>query len=62
MFFSCGVSVGLFFYGVAEPIYHYVGPNRYTADYTMPDNTLAQVCGQLFNVFSFDEFVLFYGY
>ena len=43
MFFSCGVSVGLFFYGVAEPIWHYVGPNRYTADDTTPDNTLAQV-------------------
>ena len=28
MLFACGVSTGLFFYGVAEPIYHYIGPNR----------------------------------
>jgi len=42
MLFACGVSTGLFFYGVAEPLYHYIGPNRYTADPTMPDNKLAQ--------------------
>ena len=42
MLFSCGVGVGLFFYGVAEPIYHYIGPNRFTADPTMPDNIIAQ--------------------
>ena len=29
MLFSCGIGVGLFFYGVAEPIFHYVGPNRW---------------------------------
>ena len=43
MLFACGIGVGLFFYGVAEPIYHYKGPNRYTADPTIPDNTLAQI-------------------
>jgi len=42
MLFSCGIGVGLFFYGVSEPIFHYTGRNRYTADPTMPDNTLAQ--------------------
>ena len=43
MLFACGIGVGLFFYGVAEPIYHYTGKNRYSADSTMPDNTLAQI-------------------
>jgi len=43
MLFACGIGVGLFFYGVAEPIFHYTGKNRYTADPTMPDNTLAQI-------------------
>merc|ERR1719154_54839 len=42
MLVACGVSTGLFFYGVAEPLYHYIGPNRYTTDPTMPDNKLAQ--------------------
>ena len=33
----------VFFFGVAEPIYHYaVSPNRFTADHAMPDNSLAQ--------------------
>ena len=27
---------------MAEPIYHYTGNNRYSADPTLPDNTLAQ--------------------
>ena len=43
MLFACGIGVGLFFYGVAEPIYHYTTRNRYSADPTMPDNTLAQI-------------------
>ena len=29
MLFACGVGVGLFFYGVAEPVFHYTQPNRY---------------------------------
>ena len=28
MLFACGIGVGLFFYGVAEPIYYYTGKNR----------------------------------
>ena len=43
MLFACGVGVGLFFYGVAEPIYHYTSRNRYSADPTLPDNELAQI-------------------
>jgi choline-glycine betaine transporter len=43
MLFACGIGVGLFFYGVAEPVFHYTGRNRYTADPTLPDNTLAQI-------------------
>jgi len=42
MLFGCGMGTGLFFYGVSEPVYHYIGPNRYTRDPTMPDNRLAQ--------------------
>ena len=50
MLFACGIGVGLFFFGVSEPIYHYTSktegeagpPNRYFADPTMPDNTVAQ--------------------
>jgi len=46
MLFACGVSTGLFFFGVAEPVLHYTATggsrNRYTADPFTPDNTLAQ--------------------
>ena len=28
MLFSCGVSTGLFFFGVAEPVKHYTTANR----------------------------------
>ena len=30
MIYTCGVAVGMFYYGVAEPVWHYMGPNRYT--------------------------------
>lgn len=43
MLFAAGIGIGLFYFGVAEPIYHYVpGPygNRYEGRYT--DNQLAQ--------------------
>jgi len=30
MIFSAGIGIGMFFYGVSEPIYHYNGPNRWT--------------------------------
>ena len=64
MLFACGIGVGLFFYGVAEPIFYYTGQNRYSADPTMPDNTLAQISinlvlyhwGKLHNTPYFDSF------
>ena len=31
MLFACGVGVGMFFFGVSEPIYHYTGSNRWQA-------------------------------
>lgn len=43
MLFAAGIGIGLFYFGVAEPIYHYApGPygNRYEGRYT--DNQLAQ--------------------
>ncbi|CAM9760885.1 unnamed protein product [Discosporangium mesarthrocarpum] len=42
MLFGAGVAVGLFFFGVAEPVRHYVGPNRYTAGEYRTDNEQAQ--------------------
>ena len=42
MLYACGIGVGLFFFGVAEPVWHYLGPNRYTRDKYMPDNEVAQ--------------------
>jgi Cys-rich protein (TIGR01571 family) len=29
MLFSAGIGIGLFYYGVSEPIYHYTGSNRW---------------------------------
>ena len=43
MLFACGIGTGLFFFGVAEPIYHYAKGNRYASDPTVPDNTMAQI-------------------
>jgi len=45
MLFSCGIGIGLFYYGVAEPIFHYKpsekeGYNRYWGRYN--DNVRAQ--------------------
>jgi len=34
MLFSAGIGIGLFYYGVAESVWHYVGPNRYTGRYS----------------------------
>ena len=43
MLFACGIGVGLFYYGVSEPIFHYTdGTNRYLADPYRPDNLVAQ--------------------
>ena len=35
MMFSCGVAVGIFYYSVAEPVWHYTGGNRFAH---LPDN------------------------
>lgn len=32
MMFACGMGIGLMFYGVAEPLYHYISPPPATAD------------------------------
>ncbi|WP_372906768.1 BCCT family transporter [Kocuria flava] len=32
MMFACGMGIGLMFYGVAEPLYHYVSPPPATVD------------------------------
>ena len=53
-----GVSTGLFFYGVAEPVYHYTGHNRYTADPTVPDNTLAQIAMNI-TLFHWGNYIIF---
>lgn len=36
MMFSCGMGIGLVFYGVAEPLYHYVSPPPGTVDGSTP--------------------------
>ena len=56
MLFACGVGVGLFFYGVAEPIFHYTKLNRYSANPTLPDNELAQMAINLL-MFHWGKFV-----
>eukprot|EP00116_Pleurobrachia_bachei_P017615 sb/3477877/ len=40
--FVCGVGIGLFYYGVAEPVYHYTQTNRLTVNGYTPDMELAQ--------------------
>jgi choline-glycine betaine transporter len=32
MMFACGMGIGLMFYGVAEPLYHYISPPPSTVD------------------------------
>ena len=54
MLFACGMGVGLFFYGVGEPIAHYTANSPYYADRGMPDNTLAKFSLTL-TVFHFSE-------
>ena len=43
MLFCSGIGVGLFYFGVAEPVWHYTdGTNRYHANDALPDNQIAQ--------------------
>ena len=41
MLFACGMGVGLFFYGVGEPVAHYTGNNKFYADPYLPGNSLS---------------------
>ena len=42
MLMGSGVTNGMLFYSVFEPIHHYTSRNKYSADPTTPDNELAQ--------------------
>lgn len=43
MLFCSGIGVGLFYYGVAEPVWHYTdGTNRYSSDASNTDVQVAQ--------------------
>jgi choline-glycine betaine transporter len=43
MLFACGIGVGLFFYGVAEPIFHYTGTD-FMKLYFWPKTETADKC------------------
>lgn len=43
MLFCSGIGVGLFYFGVAEPVWHYTdGTNRYSTDASLTDAQVAQ--------------------
>ena len=42
MLMGSGVTNGMLFYSVFEPIHHYTSRNKYSADPSLPDNELAQ--------------------
>ena len=42
MLMAAGVTNGIMFFSVYEPVHHYTSRNKYSADPTMPDNELAQ--------------------
>ena len=42
MLMAAGMTNGVMFYSVYEPVHHYTGLNKYSADSTTPDNELAQ--------------------
>ena len=43
MIFTAGVAIGLFFfYGASEPMWHYIGSNRYAKSGYMNDSEKAQ--------------------
>lgn len=52
MLFSCGLSTGLFFYGVSEPIYHYTGEltvSHHRSHATVSTKSLKDSCGEFVN-------------
>lgn len=54
MLFACGMGVGLFFYGVGEPIAHYTANSPYFSNSYLPDNMLAKYSLTL-TVFHYSE-------
>ena len=42
MLMAAGMTNGIMFYSVFEPVHHYTSLNKYSADPTTPDNEIAQ--------------------
>ena len=49
MMFSCGMGIGLVFYGVAEPLYHYVSPPPGTVDGSTPEAIQTAMATSIFH-------------
>lgn len=49
MMFSCGMGIGLVFYGVAEPLYHYVSPPPGTVDGNTPEAIQTAMATSIFH-------------
>ncbi|NKX56533.1 BCCT family transporter [Arthrobacter mobilis] len=49
MMFACGMGIGLMFYGVAEPLYHYISPPPATADGQTPEAIETAMATTLFH-------------
>jgi choline/carnitine/betaine transport len=49
MMFACGMGIGLMFYGVAEPLYHYIAPPPATADAQTAEAIEAAMATSLFH-------------
>ena len=42
MLMAAGMTNGILFYSVFEPVHHYTSRNKFSSDPTLPDNELAQ--------------------
>ncbi|MDQ0632284.1 choline/carnitine/betaine transport [Arthrobacter pascens] len=49
MMFACGMGIGLMFYGVAEPLYHYVSPPPGTVNGQTPEAVQTAMATSLFH-------------
>ena len=49
MMFSCGMGIGLVFFGVAEPLYHYVSPPLGTVDGSTPEAIQTAMATSIFH-------------
>ena len=49
MMFAAGMGIGLMFYGVAEPLYHYVSPPPGTVDGRTPDAIQTAMATSIFH-------------